>query len=201
MLREQDAWDSHTRSIVLKRVRQPSTSSFNAFNRSEVAILRSVVSHLLYEDRDELIDFVVAHIDKKVAEKIGESQRKRDVPAEEKLIRSGLKALNDAAKTRFAAPFLECDAKQQFLLIRDLQQGNLGDVGPMKDLPQKELFKKLLGLTTEAYASHPTVWSEMGYAGPAYPRGYYRIEQGLLDPWEPPHNGSEPERNGSVEKT
>jgi len=28
------------------------------------------------------------------------------------------------------------------------------------------------------------VWSEMGYGGPAYPRGYYRIEAGVTDPWE-----------------
>ncbi|KQX56587.1 hypothetical protein ASD40_04085 [Paenibacillus sp. Root444D2] len=28
------------------------------------------------------------------------------------------------------------------------------------------------------------VWSEIGYAGPAYPRGYVRTQLGQLDPWE-----------------
>lgn len=31
---------------------------------------------------------------------------------------------------------------------------------------------------------HPRVWSEIGYAGPAYPRGYVRTQLGQLDPWE-----------------
>ncbi|WP_369127188.1 hypothetical protein [Paenibacillus antri] len=39
-------------------------------------------------------------------------------------------------------------------------------------------------MTLEAYYSHPAVWSEIGYGGPAYPRGYVRTQLGQLDPWE-----------------
>lgn len=72
-------------------------------------------------------------------------------------------------------------------LIAGLQRGewHIEGLAEHGALPQKALFKKLLGLAVEAHASHPAVWSEMGYAGPAYPRGYYRIERGLTDPWEP----------------
>jgi hypothetical protein len=51
-------------------------------------------------------------------------------------------------------------------------------------IPAKELFYKLLTESVAAYYSHPTVWSEIGYAGPAYPRGYVRTEWGITDPWE-----------------
>ncbi len=51
-------------------------------------------------------------------------------------------------------------------------------------IPQKALFHKLLQLSVEAYYSHPLVWSEIGFGGPAYPRGYIRADQGQLDPWE-----------------
>ena len=34
------------------------------------------------------------------------------------------------------------------------------------------------------YYSHPTAWSEMGFGGPASPRGYVRMELDRRDPWE-----------------
>ncbi len=39
-------------------------------------------------------------------------------------------------------------------------------------------------MTAEAYYSHLVAWSEIGYGGPAYPRGYVRTQMGQLDPWE-----------------
>ena len=62
-------------------------------------------------------------------------------------------------------------------VLAALQKGSLRGT-------QKEFFETLLALAVEAYASHPAVWSEMGYGGPRYPRGYYRIEAGVTDPWE-----------------
>ena len=36
----------------------------------------------------------------------------------------------------------------------------------------------------EAYYAHPWAWDEIGFGGPAYPRGYMRLEHGLPEPWE-----------------
>lgn len=189
VMEEEEAWDPHTRSIVTGRLAaDPSRTDPNeGLSDAQSALLRCVLKHLLYEDREELLHFVVSHFEKKMRERYGEAQRKRDVPAEDQLITQGLLGLDDVAGKRHGKPFTECNTKQQFKLIHDLQKGRLQAVGAMALLPQKELFKKLLSLAAEAYASHPQVWSEMGYAGPAYPRGYYRIEQGLHDPWEPSH--------------
>jgi hypothetical protein len=61
-------------------------------------------------------------------------------------------------------------------------------------VPQKALFTKWLTMTLEAYYSHPNVWSEIGYGGPAYPRGYVRTQLGQSDPWEAhPAKGRESE--------
>jgi len=51
-------------------------------------------------------------------------------------------------------------------------------------LAPADFFKQLLHDTVSAYYSHPLVWSDIGYGGPAYPRGYVRVEKGLTDPWE-----------------
>ena len=36
----------------------------------------------------------------------------------------------------------------------------------------------------EAYYAHPWAWDEVGFGGPAYPRGYMRLERGEPEPWE-----------------
>ena len=35
-----------------------------------------------------------------------------------------------------------------------------------------------------AYYAHPTAWSEIGFGGPASPRGYVRMDENRRDPWE-----------------
>ena len=35
-----------------------------------------------------------------------------------------------------------------------------------------------------AYYAHPTAWSEIGFGGPASPRGYVRMDFDRRDPWE-----------------
>jgi hypothetical protein len=34
------------------------------------------------------------------------------------------------------------------------------------------------------YYGHPTAWSEIGFGGPASPRGYVRMDFDRRDPWE-----------------
>jgi len=34
------------------------------------------------------------------------------------------------------------------------------------------------------YYAHPWAWDEVGFGGPAYPRGYMRLEEGEPEPWE-----------------
>ena len=35
-----------------------------------------------------------------------------------------------------------------------------------------------------AFYSHPWAWNEIGFGGPAYPRGYARIGAGQRENWE-----------------
>ena len=36
----------------------------------------------------------------------------------------------------------------------------------------------------DIYYAHPWAWDEIGYGGPAYPRGYMRLEHGDPEPYE-----------------
>lgn len=65
-----------------------------------------------------------------------------------------------------------------------MQKGELSD--PAWDgLGAKNFFaKRLLSDIPGLYYSHPIAWSEMGFGGPASPRGYVRMGLDRRDPWE-----------------
>src|SRR5436309_1378747 len=47
-----------------------------------------------------------------------------------------------------------------------------------------EATRKVVLDAIEAYYATPFVWDEIGFGGPAYPRGYMRLEGGRPEPWE-----------------
>ena len=44
--------------------------------------------------------------------------------------------------------------------------------------------KRLLPDIVTLYYAHPTAWNEIGFGGPASPRGYVRMDFDRRDPWE-----------------
>jgi hypothetical protein len=48
---------------------------------------------------------------------------------------------------------------------------------------------------TAVYYAHPYAWDEIGFGGPAYPRGYFALNFGYPEPWEPREIGEEANRS------
>ena len=42
-----------------------------------------------------------------------------------------------------------------------------------------------------AFYSHPWAWNEIGFGGPAYPRGYQALGVGKLEHWEVPERAAQ----------
>ena len=188
VMAEADAWDEHTRSIVERRLDSPKKPEF--LTCSEAQALRSIVGHLLYDDREDVLGYVLSHIDNRLKDPIGEAQRKENVPPEADLIRRGLVALDAVARQRHGHPFVDSSVENQFAILAALQTGTLEHVPEFDGIPQKDLFKKVLGLRWRRLPHTRRSGRRIGYAGPAYPRGYYRIERGITDPWEPKTDGA-----------
>ncbi len=51
-------------------------------------------------------------------------------------------------------------------------------------MPAHRFFMLVLQDVLEVYYAHPWAWDEIGFGGPAYPRGYMRLEGGMPEPWE-----------------
>jgi hypothetical protein len=175
-------WDEYTRELVLKRLGPFPEKQF--LEEDEEKKLRLIIEHLVYDNRDHIFDWIIYYIDQRLYSEIGEYQRKPNTPPEKILIREGLKALDRLSETLYQKSFEEAGTKEQFEMLASLQLGKAAEIPEWATIPQKSLFNKLLNMIISTYYSHPTIWSEIGYGGPAYPRGYYRIELGWTDPWE-----------------
>jgi hypothetical protein len=182
VLAHAEHWDDHTRHIVTARIIRD--KPFGYLTAVETEMLRMWSSRLVDDTRGEIIQYVLCHIDQTLSDNRGEGQRKPGVPAARDLIRNGLRALDAACQRLYIKRFFELDVSVQTRLMKDISNEEAEPAPIWKAIPQKEFFKKLLNLTIEAYYSHPTVWSEIGYAGPAYPRGYIRARPGQWDSWE-----------------
>ncbi|WP_135556231.1 gluconate 2-dehydrogenase subunit 3 family protein [Paenibacillus cymbidii] len=177
-----EQWDDHTQAIVGARLVRE--HDYRYLTLTEAELLRAVCSLLAGDDRGEIIQYVLCHIDETLYRNVGESQRKAGVPAARQLIRDGLQALDRASMLRFGDHLFQLHGNEQRQLMLEFGEFRVEPAAVWNGLPQKALFQKLLALTVEAYYSHPLVWSEIGYGGPAYPRGYVRTAIGQTDPWE-----------------
>ncbi|HLO03858.1 MAG TPA: gluconate 2-dehydrogenase subunit 3 family protein [Symbiobacteriaceae bacterium] len=172
VMQEADEWDERTRAIVADRLKSPEPLQF--FKPDEAEVLMAAAQVLLAEDDEWLRRKVVELIDRQFDKGEGEGYRPQTQPKDGDLWRAGLASLgaDRTGADRPGAHFVGAPPQIQTARITALQ----GD----DPIFFQALHKELLS----AYCSLPPVWSFMGYGGPAFPRGYVRIELGARDPWE-----------------
>ena len=67
-------------------------------------------------------------------------------------------------------------------IVQSFSNGEL-DVG---GLPAKKAWSVVMRGVVSAFYAHPWAWNEIGFGGPAYPRGYARLGAGQREHWESP---------------
>lgn len=180
-------WDDHTRGIVGKR-RAPVVAN-RFLTHAEAMLLQAVAAVLVDELRLEVLTYITQHIDESLASPIGEDQRKVGLPEKKTLYRLGLAGIEEVSQKLFQKEFLALSKDQQIQVLGQIEQEKAPASAIWSQVPQKPFFKRMLHDVVSACYSHPLVWSDIGYGGPAYPRGYVRSEKGLLDPWEAKQDG------------
>ncbi len=181
VMKEKEHWDDHTREIVEKRLQQ---KDYKNLSLQESSLLHHIAAQLLDDTRDSILHFVIAHFDQQLGSDIGENQRKANVPKASVLIRQGIRAIDHYATLTYGKQFAGLADEEKQSILTTMQNNKINLTADGINIPAKELFNKLQNEAVSSYYSHPTVWSEIGYAGPAYPRGYVRSELRQRDPWE-----------------
>jgi hypothetical protein len=114
----------------------------------------------------------------------GEGYRQPDMPPLPQAWRHALAGFAAAARHRFGSDFVSLGGSQQDEVISAVQSGEV-DRAPWQGVEPARFFvdhilKTVAGL---AYAQ-PAAWNEIGFGGPASPRGYVRLGIDERDPWE-----------------
>ncbi len=176
------SWNDATRATIDRRLAVPLTPHF--FTAEEWLTLKAVCDRIMPQPKDRASVPLAAYVDQKLADNLQDGYRYAPLPPQGHAWRTGLKALDLAARHTIGLPFHQGSAEQQDLLLRRMQTGDL--VGEDWDGMPSQLFfaHRVLPDITHAYYAHPTAWNEIGFGGPASPRGYVRMGLNRADPWE-----------------
>lgn len=172
------SWDEATRRAVLARVTPSRELRF--FSQEEVPTLRAFTDCLMAQHAEPRVP-VMEMLDTKYAEGKLEGYQYEDVPDDRELWHEVLRGLEFSAHSRYRRSFAELEREAQYALCRDLQRGVLQG-GPWERFNVKRAFSVVMQAVVTEFYSHPWAWNEMGFGGPAYPRGFSRF--GALDPVE-----------------
>jgi hypothetical protein len=178
VLGQVDHWDRVTAGVVLARLDVDPALTF--FTAEEEPTLRALVDHLLGQHEEPRVP-VAELIDHRLA--VGETDgwRYEDMPEDGEAWRRSLAALDDEATRSAGARFGRLDRAEQSPLIQAVQ-----DAEQWHDFNAAHLWSLWTRYACTAFYSHPWAWNEMGFGGPAYPRGYKNMGIGKREPWERP---------------
>ena len=192
--RSTPSWDEQTRRVIQSRLTNIPQRRF--FSELEWETLEAVASRLLPQpERTERIP-IVPWIDEKLHHNRGDGFRYADMPPSRTAWRRGLQGINDESLRRFGVAFRSLAASAQDAVLQAVQHGQV-EADVWRELPPRRFFSTLLlKEVVGAYYAHPVAWSEVGFGGPASPRGYVRLGMNQRDSWEgvPEHTPSSHER-------
>jgi hypothetical protein len=171
-------WDARTREVVLARLASPPRAGF--FDDHELATASALADRLLAQDAEPRIPVAIM-IGQRLAAGETDGWHYEDMPEDGEAWRRSLAGLDEDAHRIADADFGEASAQQQRAVIGAVQ--DLGDA-PWHGMPAVHVWSLWTRYATTAFYAHPWAWEEIGFGGPAYPRGYKNLGVGRREPFE-----------------
>jgi hypothetical protein len=181
VLDQAEHWDEATRRVVLARLDDPAPIRF--FTAAEAATLEAFCDTVTAQDSEPRIP-ILAFVDSKLYNRELDGFRYADLPDDRDTWRLVAQGLDDAAEESFgAACFAVLSPDRRRVICDRFSRGNLRG-GAWDRLNVERAWKVVLRSVLAAFYSHPWAWNEIGYGGPAYPRGFARLGVGQSEAWE-----------------
>jgi hypothetical protein len=180
VLAQRDHWDAATRAVVEERLGRPAGLQF--FDDREAAALRAFCDLVTAQDRDPRIP-VLEHVDAEHAAGRLQGYRYADMPDDRDTWRLAARGLDEAARERGAPSFADAAPSVQEAVCEAFEHGELRR-GAWEELNVTRAWSVLMRDILSAFYAHPWAWNEIGFGGPAYPRGWARMGVGLSESWE-----------------
>lgn len=184
VLSQRRHWDEVTQGVVLRRLGPPEPLRF--FTEPEGAVARALLDRLLGQDGTPPHVDVLADVDRRLA--LGETDgwRHADLPHDGEAWRRTMQLLDEDSAARHGCGFACATAEQQMALVQRVQDAS---GGRWHELPAKHVWSLWTRYACTAFYAHPWAWNEIGYGGPAYPRGYANLTG--REHWERPETDAQ----------
>jgi hypothetical protein len=154
------------------------------FTADEWLTLNAVCNRIVPQPADRPPIPVAAMVDNKMARNMTDGYRHYQLPPMQEAWRSGLAALDSEARAHYGGRFHEINTRERDELLTRMQEGDLHDPA-WGGMPPKVFFdERMTHDIVAAYYAHPVSWNEIGFGGPASPRGYVRMGFDRRDSWE-----------------
>jgi hypothetical protein len=166
-----DTWDEATKKVVLARLEPPGPLRF--FTPNEEPILRAFCDTVLAQDCEPRVP-VAEMVDSKLADGRLDGYQYADMPDDRDTWRLVLRGLDHTATQGYQIGFAHCTDDQREAIVAQFAQGRLlGDA--WDELNVTRAWSVVMRAALAAFYSHPWAWNEIGFGGPAYPRGFMRL--------------------------
>jgi gluconate 2-dehydrogenase subunit 3-like protein len=176
------SWNDQTRAAVAQRLDEVPPRRF--LSETQWSLLEAIAARLMPQpDREEPVP-IVPWIDDMLHRNAGPGFRYADMPPMRDAWRRGLDAIAAETRNLHGKAFEELTPAEQDAILHDIENNRV-ESRYWRDLPAGGFFKHhLLKEVVGIYYAHPAAWSEIGFGGPASPRGYVRLGFDERDPWE-----------------
>ncbi|WP_442755857.1 gluconate 2-dehydrogenase subunit 3 family protein [Methylocystis sp. JAN1] len=176
------SFDDVTRDALSRRLNEVPARRF--FSHEEFALLTAVVERLAPSFPALPASLIALWIDDRLHRNIGEGFRSEGAPPMQEAWRIGLAAIDGEARRKFATAFAALAPDGRDATLRAAQAGET-DAALWRGLDPASFFADALLKTVAGLVyAHPSAWSDIGFGGPASPRGYVRLGFDARDPWE-----------------
>jgi hypothetical protein len=178
VLEQQEHWDEVTRKLVVARVTDVPEIRF--FDAQELETLTVYADLYLAQDSEPRIP-VMAFVDEKLWKGELDGYRYFDMPDDGETWRRVARGLDQEGLTRLSV-------QEQLEVMHRFANGELHG-GVWNTLNVSRAWSVTTRHMLQQFYSHPWAWNEIGFGGPAYPRGYSRfgsphLDQAERESWE-----------------
>jgi len=184
VLSEANHWDEVTRRVVFDRVEN--VPAFRFFTPEEADALKAFCDVVTAQDEEPRIP-VLAYIDEKLNAGKRDGWQYFDLPDDDELWRRVARGLDEEARGHAVDSFATAPLDIQVGIVHRFSKAQLhGGIWDTVNVAQA--FKVVMRYVAQAFYAHPWAWNEIGFGGPAYPRGYGAFGSprlGEQEHWEP----------------
>jgi hypothetical protein len=171
VLEQQEHWDEVTRALIVTRVTDVPPIRF--FDAQECETLTVFSDLYLAQDSEPRIP-VLAFVDEKLWKGELDGYQYFDLPDDRETWRIVARGLDQEARARGADRFSLLPLDAQLEVVHDFANAQLHG-GVWNTINVSRAWSVVTRHMLAQFYAHPWAWNEIGFGGPAYPRGYSRF--------------------------